>query len=173
MRATFQTQSYTLPHSSWSQHYMFTLLNPQCYTYVRACVEGARRKLSPAEVEDLWPIFVQPSGEPLNIFFHESVNDKPAIRMKITQCGGKRVAHIDASDIILIEKPAHEDEEEEYRALMGKHAIDPQVRVENPSWIDDCMEARRLVQHSFTINYGSRKASTSRCVIPFTLCKFY
>lgn len=90
------------------------------------------------------------------------------MRMKIAQCGGKRVAHMDVCDIILIEKPAHDDEEEEYWALTEKHAIDPRVRVENPSWVDDCMEARRLVQHPSKINFGVNNASRSRYVTHFT-----
>ena len=117
----------------------------KCYTFVRACIEGARRLLNAAEIGQLWPILIQPNGEPLQIFFHPNISSKASVRMKVTQCGGMRCATVSECDIILVEREANEDGVDEYDALRKRHAIDPNVRVQLPSWIDECLLARHFV----------------------------
>lgn len=65
--------------------------------------------------------------------------------MKITQCGGMRVPTISECDIILVDRGQNQDGVDEYVALRKRHAIDPNVRVRLPSWIDECLVARELV----------------------------
>jgi len=65
--------------------------------------------------------------------------------MKTTQCGGMRWDNVSDCHIILVEREANEDGVDEYNALRKRHAIDPNVRVQLPSWIDECMLARQLV----------------------------
>lgn len=129
----------------------------KCYTYARACIEGARRKLCSAEIDGLWPILVDLSGKPLLIFIHGNVTEreKPILRMKITQCGGMRESDVEKCSIILVERSFGEDEDDVYSILRAKHASNPFMRVEMPSWIDECILKRRLVQNQHTTKHRS------------------
>ena len=65
--------------------------------------------------------------------------------MKTAQCGGMRVPSISDCDVILVERKENEDGVDEYIALRKRHAIDPDVKVQLPSWVDECLAARQLI----------------------------
>ncbi|KAF8321332.1 hypothetical protein DL93DRAFT_2093958 [Clavulina sp. PMI_390] len=108
--------------------------NAVCYTYIRACIEGARRALDKNEYRHLFPIFVHSSGEPLNVYFEDGDPNKVGYLLLVTMGGGIRNPRREDCDIILTNGlrsfPLYQS---------------PYVRIHPFSWVAKCIEQHQMV----------------------------